>query len=68
MPVLACVSSSCSLISPRPPDPHFSTGLLVLRGAAADWSFRKGVDKELVEDLPDIHLPFVDEKLSYILC
>ena len=32
-----------------------------MRGAAADWSFRKGVDKELFEDLPDIHLPFVDE-------
>jgi len=41
---------------------------LVLRGAAADWSFQKGVDKELFEDLPDMHLPFVDDKLSCTLC
>ena len=66
MPVSAYVSSSCTLILSRPPDQYFSTGLLVLRGAAADWSFRKGVDKELFEDLPDMHLPFVDDKLSCI--
>ena len=68
MPVSAYVSSSCSLILSRPSDQYFPTGLLVLRGAAADWSFQKGVDKELFEVLLDINLPFVDDKLSCILC